>query len=111
MKPHENGASLQGYEERGETMKYFLADYLTYDGEHEYSEHGVLTARTFESAKNKATKGRKFFTRYGWEEFCELFRVDEIPMTDYRPYARGPLRMFDRGGNIGQFAGKSLMLD
>jgi len=64
-------------------MKYFIVDYLTRDGEHEYTEHGVLSARSSESAYTKAERGRKFFTRYGWEEFCERSGVYEIPKADF----------------------------
>ena len=64
-------------------MKYFLADYITYDGEHEYSEYGVVSARDSTSAEKKAKQGRKCFTRLGWEEFCELFHLQEISITDY----------------------------
>jgi hypothetical protein len=64
-------------------MKYYLIDYITYDGEHEYTEHGVLSARTYDVARKKAKKGRKFLTRYGWEEFCELYHVQEIPRADF----------------------------
>jgi hypothetical protein len=64
-------------------MKYYLADYLTYDGEHEYSEYGVLSARDYASAEEKAKKGKKFFARFGWEEFCELFHIAEIPEGDF----------------------------
>jgi hypothetical protein len=64
-------------------MKYYLADYLTYDGEHEYSEYGVVSARDYKSAEKKAKKGKKYFTRFGWEEFCELFHIAEIPRQDF----------------------------
>jgi len=64
-------------------MKYYFADYLTYDGEHEYTEYAVLSARTDGIARRKAEKGREFFTRYGWEEFCELFQVKRIPRADF----------------------------
>jgi hypothetical protein len=64
-------------------MKYFFADYITYDGDHEYTEYAVLSARTDEIARKKAEKGRKFFTRYGWEEFCKLSHVQETPRTDF----------------------------
>ena len=65
-------------------IKYFLADYITYDGEHEYTEYGVLSARTDENARKTAEKGRKYFTRYGWEEFCELSYLREIPKADFQ---------------------------
>ena len=64
-------------------MKYFLIDYLTRDGEHEYTEHAVLSALSSERAYTKAARGRKYFTRYGWEEFCELSGVYEIPKADF----------------------------
>jgi len=50
-------------------MKYYLADYRTYVGGHEYLERGVLSACSYETAEKWAIKDRKFFTRYGCEEF------------------------------------------
>jgi hypothetical protein len=64
-------------------MKYFLAEYKTIDGEHEYSEFGVLPASTWDNAEKQAIKGRKLFTRFGWEEFCFLDHIREIPLADY----------------------------
>ncbi len=53
-------------------MKCYLADYRTYVGDHEYLERGVLSSRSYETAEKRAVKDRKFFTRYGWEEFCQF---------------------------------------
>ena len=64
-------------------MKYFLATYKTCNGDHEYAEFGILTAPTGEKAEKQARKGRRFFTRAGWEEWCFLDYLQEIPKTDY----------------------------
>ena len=53
-------------------MKYYLADYRAHVGDHEYLERGVLSSRSYETAKKPAVKDRKLFTRYGWEEFCQF---------------------------------------
>ena len=54
------------FEEGGEYMKYYIIDYRTLDGEHEYIEHGVLASRTY---NNTFMVGRNFvvliiFKRY-----------------------------------------------
>ena len=71
------------FEEGGEYMKYYIIDYRTLDGEHEYIEHGVLASRTYNNAEKRAKKGKVLFNRYGWEEFCSLDDIQEIPVADY----------------------------
>ena len=50
--------------EGSESMKYYIADYRTYDGDHEYVEYSVMSDRTYETAERRAINGRKLFTRY-----------------------------------------------
>ena len=64
-------------------MKYYLAHYRTYDGEHEYAEHGIFASRSYETAVKRAEKGKRFFDRYGWAEYCRFDRLEEIPKQDY----------------------------
>jgi hypothetical protein len=64
-------------------MKFYLAHYRTYDGEHEYVEYGVFASRSYETAEKRAVKGKRFFTRYGWEEFCQCEGIQEIPAADF----------------------------
>ena len=64
-------------------MKYYLADHRTYVGDHEYLERGVLSSRSNETAEKRGVKDRKFFTRYGWEEFCQFAGIHEIPKFDF----------------------------
>ena len=77
-------------------MKYYIADYRTYDGEHEYLESGVLSARTFETAQKRAVKGRSLFTRYGWEEFCNFESIHEIPKADFEVLQKYLTKIRDR---------------
>ena len=64
-------------------MKFYFAHYRTYDGEHEYIEYGVLAARSYETAVKRAAKGKRFFTRYGWEACCRFECIQEIPAADF----------------------------
>ena len=64
-------------------MKYYLADYRTYVGGHEYLERGVLSACSYETAEKWAIKDRKFFTRYGCEEFWQFEGIHEILKSDF----------------------------
>jgi hypothetical protein len=64
-------------------MKHYLIEYRTLDGEHEYTEHAVTTARTYNNAEKLAKKGKTSFNRYGWEEFCSLDGIQEIPVAEY----------------------------
>jgi hypothetical protein len=67
----------------GENIKYFIVDYITQGGDNEYTEYGVLSAPTYESAEKKVIKGVKFFTRGEWKEFCEFDAIQEIPKVDF----------------------------
>jgi hypothetical protein len=69
--------------EGGEHIKHYLIEYRTLDGEHEYTEYAVTTARTYNNAERRAKKGKASFNRYGWEEFCSLDGIQEIPVADY----------------------------
>jgi hypothetical protein len=42
-------------------MKFYLAHYRTYDGEHEYVEYGVFASHSYETAVKRAEKGKDFF--------------------------------------------------
>jgi hypothetical protein len=64
-------------------MKFYIAAYRTYDGEHEYVEYGVFASRSYETAEKRAVKGKRFFTRYAWEEFCQCEGIQEIPEADF----------------------------
>jgi hypothetical protein len=68
----------------GMRMRYFLIEYVTRDGEHEYSEYAVTAARSQAGAEKSAKRGRRQFTRVGWEEFCVVSDIREIPSEDYR---------------------------
>jgi hypothetical protein len=65
-------------------MRYFLIEYTTLDGEHEYTERGVTAAINYDTAEKYAKKGLKYFYRYGWEEFCEVSNIREIPKNDFK---------------------------
>jgi hypothetical protein len=65
------------------SINYFIAEYRTYNGEHEYVERGVLNARSYEKAVKLAIKGKKLFVRDGWEEFCECEGIEEISKADF----------------------------
>jgi hypothetical protein len=64
-------------------MKFYIAHYRTYDGEHEYVEYGVFASHSYETGVKRAEKGKRFFSRYGWQEYCRLNRLEEIPKQDY----------------------------
>jgi hypothetical protein len=64
-------------------MKCYIADYRTYVRDCEYLERGVLSSRSYETAKKPAVKDMKFFTRYEWEEFCQFAGIHEIPKFDF----------------------------
>jgi hypothetical protein len=63
--------------------RYFLVEYETRDGEHEYSEYAVTQANSLKQAERNAIKSKKLFDRYGWEEFCKMSLFDEISIKDY----------------------------
>ena len=77
---HKNVYFLRG---RGESMKFYFVHYRTYDGEHEYVEYGIFASRSYEIAEKRAVKGKRFFTRYAWEEFCQYAGIQEIPAADF----------------------------
>ena len=64
-------------------MKFYIAHYRTSDGDHEYVNYSVFASRTDETAVKRAEKRRRFFSRYGWAEYCRLDRLEEIPKQDY----------------------------
>ena len=64
-------------------MKFYIAHYRTFDGEHEYVEYGVFASWSYATAVKRAKKGKRFFARYGWAEYCRLDRLEEIPKQDY----------------------------
>ena len=64
-------------------MKHYLIEYRTLDGEHEYTEYAVTASRTYNNSEKRAKKGKASFNRYGWEEFCSLDGIQEIPVADY----------------------------
>jgi hypothetical protein len=65
-------------------MKYYIADYRTYDGDHEYVEYSVMSGHTYETAERRAINDRKLFTRYGWGNFASL----SISMKYQKPILR-----------------------
>jgi len=64
-------------------MKHYIIEYRTLDGEHEYMEYAVISTSTYNDAEKRARAGRKQFIRYGWEEFCGINDIIEIPVADY----------------------------
>jgi hypothetical protein len=86
--------------------KYYHAIYMTRDGEHEYSEDGVLSARDFKEAQENAEKAKQLFERSGWEEFCELTNLYEIPMSDYKVLSNYVLNI-DAHLGLAKFSGIS----
>lgn len=64
-------------------MQYYYATYETRDGEHEYTENGVLSAQSPREAERKAKKALRLFAHAGWEEFCEYDGLMEISIVDY----------------------------
>jgi hypothetical protein len=46
-------------------MKYYIADYRTYDGDHEYVEYSVMSGRTYERAERRIINGRSFLLVMG----------------------------------------------
>lgn len=84
-------------------MQYFYARFGTRDGEHEYTETGVLSAVTLKQAERKAKKAKALFDRPGWEEFCEYEDVVEISIVDYlvlKKYMRNIDHHFDEDGEL-----------
>jgi N12 class adenine-specific DNA methylase len=63
--------------------KYYFVTYETRDGEHEYRELGVLQARDYKIALEKAVKAKPLYNRYGWEEFCRHDEIMEITGIEY----------------------------
>ena len=63
--------------------KYYFVTYETRDGEHEYRELGVLQARDYKIALEKAVKAKPLYDRYGWEEFCRHDETMEITGIEY----------------------------
>jgi hypothetical protein len=53
-------------------MKFYIVDYRLFDGEDEYVAYGLLSSRTYETAMQRAEKGKRFFNRYGWVASCRL---------------------------------------
>jgi hypothetical protein len=86
-------------------MQYFYATYETREGEHEYTENGVLSAQSPKQAERKAKKARRLFTRVGGEEFCEYDGLMEISIVDYlvlKKYLFNIDRYFGEDGELRQ---------
>ena len=64
-------------------MTYYLIEYITRDGEHEYTEFAVTAAKSFAQAEKRAARGLPDFQRLGWEEFCEVSHLMPIPKDDF----------------------------
>ena len=64
-------------------MKFYIANYNLFDGGEEYVAYGLLASRSSESAMKRAEKGKRFFNRYGWVEYCRLKRIQKISKVEF----------------------------
>jgi hypothetical protein len=65
-------------------MKYYLADYRIYVGDHEYLERGVLSSRSYKTAKKRAVKDRKFLPVMDGRNFANLRAFMKYPNSILR---------------------------
>lgn len=60
-------------------MPTFLIKVQLSEGEHKYSDYGLLQARSLESAQGKAERRMKYFEHYGDDYVsCKLHSVTKI---------------------------------
>jgi hypothetical protein len=73
-------------------LLYFHVSYRSRDAKREYTEYGVLSARTIQQAARKAELARKVFEEPGWEEYCDYKSMVPISIRGYRLLRK---RLFD----------------
>jgi hypothetical protein len=84
-------------------LLYFHVSYKSRDAKREYTEYGVLSARTIREAARKADLARKVFEEPGWEEYCDYKSIIPISIRGYRLLRRRLFDIdsfFDRKGNL-----------
>jgi hypothetical protein len=55
-----------------------------------------LSSRSYETAGKRAVKDRKFFIRYGWEEFCQFEGMHEILKSDVEVLKKYLTKIFNK---------------
>jgi hypothetical protein len=84
-------------------LLYFHVSYRSRDAKREYTEYGVLSARTIREAARKAELARKVFEEPGCEEYCDYKTMIPISIRGYRLMKNRLFDIdsfFDKKGNL-----------